>query len=263
MNIKEKITADGLIDDESLLDIELDEFKKFQQLLEEPKYSPLKDLLTFVLMGAFIAFIILFLGEKDYVDKKIIKNDINLLIKNSADFNTIKHVFENKKVTEKTNYTILVQGNENSYAINITLSQVLLDIKADLFLSGKTDVKQISKIDALIELNNAKNPFDGLPMNQKDIFENIVLKANSNYPKIQTDINKLSNEMRNQNSEIAKYDTNAEINYYITIVSFITALGMASFQIFQSRPRKLREIVLAALNDIETHRVKSEKSEKG
>lgn len=203
------------------------------------------------LIGMLLSTLSLFLSNQVYVDKAKIKADITTLISNDAGLSTIKHVFNNKSLSKIKKFSLTFGKDENAYPDNVSLSQVLEDIKADLYLSGKPDQDKLTKINSIITANSAQNPFDGLPANQRDLFENIVTKSNAAYSVIQPEVNKLANELRIKNAQLEDNDTKVEVSYYITIISFITAIAIAAFQIFQSRPQKTKEIVVAALSEIE------------
>ncbi|TOE56972.1 hypothetical protein CGJ39_24640, partial [Vibrio parahaemolyticus] len=111
------------------------------------------------------------------------------------------------------------------------------------------NLEKVRRLNDLIILNEQQNPFYGLEDNQTDLFENVLIKSGDNYGNIQLEMNKLANELRMKNVQIKETDSQNQTSYYITILSFISALAIAFFQIFQSRPKKTKELFVNALKE--------------
>ncbi|MGI9831544.1 hypothetical protein [Vibrio vulnificus] len=235
-----KVNRDHMYDIEAILN------KSARQSLLE------RFILVLTLLPLLFATILIFSQKQDVKPKELIQGKIIQLIQNDADLETIKHVFTNEPTISNNFIKKLFGKSIDGYPSNIPLSSVLMDLKSHSYMVEESvNLGFIKKVDDLIKDNEKKNPFDSLEQNQRDLFENISLKLGAQYEKIQPEVNKIADEIRLKNVQIKDSDSKSQIGYYVTILSFISALLIAAFQIFQGRAQKIKEIFVSAIEEIE------------
>ncbi|MCW7467803.1 hypothetical protein [Leptospira levettii] len=189
--------------------------------------------------------------EKYYIEKNEIQNEIMLAISNGSDLNSVKNIFDNRKIKKNNilNTSLLFKKDFEVYKEDVPLSKVFQDIRSSIFLNKNPDLKNLKKLDTIIKEYLERNPFDALEPNQKDIFENIRTKSENQYYKIQPEINKLSVELENKNSLVNKYLSQSNTSFWISIFGLAISLLIGIYQIYQGRHSKFYSSIREALSD--------------
>jgi len=181
-------------------------------------------------------------SKKEYVKKETIHNNFMSAIQNGADVRAIKQLYINRKVEEKPFILFSSFDENNYYSSESPLSTVLEDIRASLYLNDNKDISLIPKIDQILINYSQTNPFDHLKNGQKDQFDNIRIKLGDDYIKIQNNINRIVEELSQKNKLVDLYLSDSRASLFVSIFSVIFALVIAAYQIYQSRPDKVRKI---------------------
>ncbi|ELO1780824.1 hypothetical protein [Vibrio parahaemolyticus] len=228
--------------------------KNIQSVLNKHAKQSFFERLTiaFTMLPLLMAVLLVFSGSESVISKSDIQKKVMKLVENNADLTTIKHVFSSEEAISNDIYNKIFGEKFDSYPEAVSLNTVLMDIKSNQFLSEEaTNEQLVSRIDFLIVENNKKNPFDSLERGQKDLFENISIKLANQYDLVQPELNKIADEIKLKNAQLRDSDSKSQIGYYVTILSFISALLIAAFQIFQGRSQKIKEIFISAIKEIE------------
>lgn len=198
-------------------------------------------LLLIIIIG--YSLISLFTPNKNLTDKSQLQNEINTLICNSADLDVVKAAFENRK-----NISISMFKFWNYYSIDenkyyrtneITLSKVLNDIHISYYNSVYVfDTVKIKKLENLIKINNERDPFEKLLDNQRYLFENLRSKLSENYFFVKEDINKIADDVDENNKLVNKYLSRSEISFWISIFAVIITVVISAYQIMSSNKYK-------------------------
>jgi len=196
----------------------------------------------FIRNRAFYLFMILYIAlmtyltwttsGKLYINKAIVKDSIQKLIKNNADLDLIKHHYKDSKAEKWNIIRFWEKSIHDYYDSEVALSVILNDLRRDIYLSDTPDENLDKTIMRLINEYEERNPFEGLENVQKDYFENIRFKLGAEYSKINIDLSKISDELINKNNLVNKYLSDSKTSLYISIVSIGFALIMAAFQLY-------------------------------
>lgn len=219
-----------------------------------------KNLILWVLIATILMTIFNFFGEgNSKVSASALKNSIASAVKNGADLDVVKTIYENRERMSKGIFSIF-DKREHEYPYDVPLSQVLDHIRADLYLgTEKPQDEFVSSINKLISNHNQKNPFDKLTKQQKDYFESVRQKTGDSYPKIQADMNNISDELYSQNLLVETYLSDSRTSLYVSIFSLLFALIVSGYQIYQNRPRKVAENLKVLIEGIFSEPEKQEK----
>ncbi len=199
--------------------------------------------LPFIMIISFFWLILWFFfsgSSESYIKKEPLKNEIQSLVKNGANLNSIRHYFDQNPYFEWETIQNWSDEKMNFYTNDTLLIDVLADIKNDLYLKGNAVPETINSLDKLINEHKSRNPFDNLEINQKDHFENIRIKLGENYNIISNEVNKISSQLEQQNKLVTQYLSDSKNSYYLSIVSLIFALLTTGYSLF-SRGRKSDE----------------------
>lgn len=231
----------------------------------EVKYSYVWDVffdsvipILLIILGIFFIYYFL-IGSEKLVSKNSLQSDMLQAIANGGDLKAVKQAYHNR-VPERYGLLDRILYGRNSYYDNdVPLSVILEDLRLRLFqekpiYKNKAQAEEMLKtVDTIIEENTQTNPFDKLEDIQKDYFENIRIKIPSQYPLIQTELSKISDELYNKNSLVAKYLRDSTRSYVISITAFVISLVIAFVQIYQNRKKRLgkiySDIIANAINE--------------
>jgi hypothetical protein len=170
-----------------------------------------------------------------YTPQSAVKKEIQTLIGNGADLNTLKHYYSNKPMIEWGLFYGWNNEKSDHYTNSSTLLHVFKDIKSDLYLSSPPVEKVLVSLNKLIAEYQKRNPFDGLMINQRDHFENVRIKLGENYQIVQIEINKISDELQQQNKLVTQYLADSNTSLYVSIFSLAFALLMAGVSLFRNK----------------------------
>ena len=109
----------------------------------------------------------------------------------------------------------------------------------------KVDSLYLCSLKDIIKENEETNPFDKLEENQRYSFENIRLKTDSNYIKIQSDIIRITEELDSKNQLVNKYLNKSEISFNLSILAIIITSLLSVYQIYQnySSAKNLQKVI--------------------
>lgn len=188
-------------------------------------------------------------GEKNKkVDFELFSKNIHTLLNNNADITTVKLFYDSRDIEKSETilssiFNLLVikeSNNTKSYfSYELAFSQTLNIIKTNEYLSKEPDRVFLKKLEKIINENNETNPFDRLESGQRDLFENIRVKLGDDYPIIDKDLNKLTDELSNKNSLVNEYLSDSKTSLFVSIASAVLAVLLAVAQMWQSRQRKV------------------------
>ncbi|MEZ8216272.1 hypothetical protein ACED61_22840 [Vibrio sp. 1F148] len=194
------------------------------------------DLLLPIIFAVFASFLInsFILGDQ-YVEKEKIQSDIQTLINNGAELRAIKFHYDNRLSIKRDIVFALKQDRELYYPYDVTLSDILEQIRTQQFMDGKPDLTLITKLDQIIDEYSASNPYDKLEAGQRDLFENIRVKLDDEYGNVASDINKLTDELSNKNKLVNEYLSDSQTSLVVSIVSAFIAVVLSFIQMWQGR----------------------------
>ena len=166
---------------------------------------------------------------------KTIQKLIIQAVKNGASINNIKHIYDARLLEKKPFFSNKDEFTAKNYTENTSLSFVLQDILSDYYTNSnfKTDSLYLCNLKTIKE-NEETNPFDKLEMSQKYSFENIRLKTDSNYARIQSDIIRITDELDSKNQLVNKYLNKSEISFNLSIIALIITILLSAYQIYQN-----------------------------
>ncbi|MBI5848749.1 MAG: hypothetical protein HZB31_12555 [Nitrospirae bacterium] len=207
--------------------------------------SHLESIADVVIPLAFIVLLILgfyfiVFGSEKVVKKDTIKRDMQHVIMQNGDLKAVKQLYANREIER---YTILdrLSGRSSYYDSDVPLSVILEDLRLGLFETRpawKDSPKDfnilLERVDSIIKEYIQTNPFDSLEDIQKDYFENIRLKLSAQYPLVQTEVNKIADELRNKNILVARYLKDSTRSYWISIIAFAVSTLIAFIQFWQT-----------------------------
>jgi len=104
------------------------------------------------------------------------------------------------------------------------MEKVLKDLKAELFLKDNVNQELAKRIKDKLNEHKRTDPFDKLEPGQKVHFEAVQTKLAGKYSDIQTNINRIVDELDNKNKLVAEYLTDATLSYKISIIALIIAI---------------------------------------
>lgn len=229
--------------------------KIFEALAED--YRPVRkitfyNLLTMILAISITMFFVLklpnLISDKDRESgfAKTVKQDIVISIRNGAPIEVVKNIYnlaQNNPIKNRVTYDIFSFLWDDSkskkeavvYPMNTTLSRILEECRKDYYVNNNNeDSMYLHRLNSLISQNSQTNPFEGLDPNQKFLFENIRQKLDSSYIKVEPEINKLTDEMKNRNQLVNEYLSQSSISFTISIIALIFSLIISAYQIYQS-----------------------------
>lgn len=222
-------------------------------------------LLALIISIAVPTTIMLFAGLGEaYYNKKELHNTMTVAIHNNADLRAIKQLRKTFQKS-KTKITDIFENDDNRYNIDIPLNEILENIRTELYISDSLAMSSdlMKKLNGLIVLHEQVNPFDKLEDNQKDYFENIRIKLGESYLIASNDLNKISDELYDQNQLVAEYLSASSLSFWVSISALLFAVIISALQLYQNRSSKFHSLVSsAALAAIENFYKNNEIDEK-
>lgn len=176
-------------------------------------------------------------GDDFYYKKKdVLQAEINTMVKNGADLDSIKHHFLTAFSQEWGLIDRWTNDESDYYRNDLSLLVVLKDIQNSAYLSEEA-VVDVAGIRSLMEVYQYRNPFDGLEPNQKDLFENIRVKLGDDYGVVAGDLNKLSDEIAMKNGLVNQYLSDSKTSLYISVASLAFGLFLPLIGVLLKRRR--------------------------
>ena len=204
-----------------------------------------------ILLGIFFSLIsFAFLSsqyEKKGLKKENIKKNISKIIYNGATIKDIKHLFESELKNKKNIEDFFNLKLNDYYPSSTSLTFILNDLLLDYYKrdSVSLDSSYLLKIRNIIKENELTNPFDRLEVSQKYNFENIRSKLAKNYYLIQTDINKITEELDKKNQLVNKYLDKSTLSFWLSITALVVSFILSICQIIQgyNSSRQIKKIM--------------------
>ncbi|PKM27835.1 MAG: hypothetical protein CVV08_22120 [Gammaproteobacteria bacterium HGW-Gammaproteobacteria-12] len=176
-------------------------------------------------------------GDDFYYKKKaVLQAEVNTMVKNGADLDSIKHHFFTAFSQEWGLIDSWTKDESDYYRNDVSLLVVLKDIQNSAYLSEEVLV-DIAGVRGLMEVYQYRNPFDGLEPNQKDLFENIRVKLGDGYGVVAGDLNKLSDEITMKNGLVNQYLSDSKTSLYISVASLAFGLFLPFIGVLLRRRR--------------------------
>lgn len=188
--------------------------------------------ISIVIIGTIFS-IISALSQKKVFDRVKIEKEISTAIKNDADINVVKHIYNNREIETFTFYTKKL--DKEKYRFDIPLSQILNNLKVYFYLKGEHDSLYLQQLDIIIDTHESTNPFDKLELNQKTDFENLKYKLGDDFDMVSTEINRITEELHNKNLLVEKYLNKSNTSFIISIIALVLTIILSSYQIYQNR----------------------------
>lgn len=187
-------------------------------------------------VGLFISFIlgiasiVLTINKSQVVNKKEITTSIREVIRNNGNIDNIKHIYNSRTIENKYSPSL-----KDFYSNETSLSYILNDIIIEEYKSVDKDSVLINKLNKMLKEYEIINPFDKLENTQVYSFNNIKMKLDSNYVKIQPDINKIVDELANKNQLVSTYLNKSDISFYISVFALFVTFIFSLYQIYQAK----------------------------
>lgn len=185
-----------------------------------------------VLMSPFTSYD----SNEKYFNKENFKKTITLAIKNNAEIDNIKHIYDARILEKRPLFSKKEEYLSKYYMENTSLSFILNDLLSDYYTDEKfkNDSSYLNNLKLIIKENEEINPFDKLEVSQKYNFENIRQKLDSDYIKIQPDVIRIADELDNKNQLVSKYLNQSETSFNLSIIALIVTILLSAFQIYQN-----------------------------
>ena len=194
-------------------------------------------LLLLVASCILLAFFVLYLGHikrsdsGGLVEKGPIKASMALAIKNGANLDVLKHVYSRRQADNP--FLLLPKNKGKYYPYETAFSLILEDLRADYFSTAQfvRDSVYIWQLDAIIQENSNRNPFDQLEGTQRYYFNNVLVKSAGNYSIIQEDVNYIAKELQEKNLLVSRYLSKSSISFVISIIALVLTFFGSIWQI--------------------------------
>lgn len=194
--------------------------------------------LMLALLLGFTSLYVKYIETPSFYFSKEIKEEIKTAVKNNAGLDIVNHIYSTRKIHQRGPLEILYP-KENIYAEPTPLPIILNDILREAY-TKKPDPEITIKISRILSLHNQVNPFDRLEPNQKFMFENIRVKLDSNYLKVQSDVNRIADEMTVKNALINEYLNKSNTGFWISIVALVLTIVIPLGQVALNRLTKTK-----------------------
>lgn len=192
--------------------------------------------IIFPLITLIALFFLSYIWRDDYIDKRVIQNNMSRVIRNGGTLDEIRHIYDTKNSKKMPVMGLFNDFLDNNYDQNVTLSTILSDLLVKYYSNDTIpcDTVYLDRLQRVVTEYNAIHPFDGLEEGQKYYLENIRQKLDSNYVFIQEDLMKVGDELDRKNLLVNKYLNKSEISFWISIVALIITIILSSWQLRQN-----------------------------
>lgn len=219
----------------------------------------IKKFMIFFIFSLLISILFVNIGDFFYsnkiLKKSTIKESISQLIENGGELTEVRYLFKDFLSNPTEEFTIFNKNKNESYSLNVTLYDVLMDIKTSYYINGVLDTIFINRLDRIIYANNEINPFDKLSSTQKCFFENLRIKLKDEFINVSSDVNQISNELDYSNQLIDKYLRYSSLSLIVSIIAIF--FSVVAFIIQFSMNIKHTKINKELINEIkDTEKIK-------
>jgi len=171
----------------------------------------------------------LFTTDISKINKKDIHAQLSIAISNDADLRVVNNIYSNRSdkrgLIDKFG---LKSDNEDYYDKSVSLSEILENIRSEQYYTAtngnELDKSFINKLDIIIDEHTKINPFDNLDDNQKEKFESIRTILGSDYTLIENDINRVADDLVEQNALVKDYLGDSKLSLRLSIVALVVSL---------------------------------------
>ena len=230
--------------------------KKESNIETENKYkrSKFRKILLSVLVLMYLVVLPYMILHDDYISKNDIQNQIVKAINNNADIDVVKNIYKNRKNIYFGSLKRIFGNKEYYYHYDTLLSTILDDIKTEFYLINESKNIDINKTNQIIKNYLITNPYDSLEVSQKDMFTDIRLKIDKKiYSKIQTNLEKIANELTQKNNLVNQYLKDSTNSFWISISALIFSAILGFVQLYYAREERQRQIISDELKRIENN----------
>lgn len=188
-----------------------------------------------IILAIVIAILLGYLLESSntihyQIEKTKIHSKLIVATKNGASLDDIKQLYLSSDRENGSNLLAAITGSETRvnnnkyYNNNSNFVEILKNIKAELYLQEKIDLSLITSIAKKINEHEQSNPFDKLEPNQRVHFEIIQKQLGDKYTSIQSNMNRIVDQMENKNKLVNEYLNDATMSYKISLFAFFIGL---------------------------------------
>lgn len=211
----------------------------------------------FIFFGFFIYYNYIHYGySSNYLNIHDIEAPLFKAIEKGIDLETFKSLINQERLQNHENsdirknphkYLKMFWISKNQVYVERPLEDVLLKMKAQYIVNSENnyDKQFIDKINNLIKENNYTNPFEKLEPQQIYLLENIKIKADTLYEKIEKDVSLIVEEFDNKNKLVNEYLAKSRLSYRNSIIamsisaaSLLLVLLTNIFKLFSQRTNK-------------------------
>lgn len=209
-----------------------------------------------LLMATLLAFLLTlsFASEKTIVRKAPLISSLSTAIFNGADLAVVRHIYRQRKTERSSIFKILlgqsgdVARQGENYTVDIPLSDILQDIRAEQFAGSEGPTKALlPHLDRLIREHTQTNPFDKLELGQREAFDNIRAKLGPDYEQVQLEITRVSDELYAKNLAVEKYLRDSTFNLWLSVFALFISLAISAYQLYQGREKRITQLFASVL----------------
>lgn len=190
-------------------------------------------LFALIMLIPFLYFVNKKMEDGIFYHKDLVQQELKLVINNGGGLDVIKHAVSNFPLVSE--FTVLFSSLDGYYSPRTPLAVILNDLRLEAFKADDKSMRLL--LDALISEHEEVNPFEGLPVGQKDRFENVRVKAGDDYLRISGDVNGIAEELRQKNLLVEDYLSDSKMSFWISIIAVVISLGIGGYQIFSARQK--------------------------
>ena len=187
-------------------------------------------------------------SKESYVSKNTLQGNIITALQNDADLRAVKHIYVNRVEIRKGIFNIF-NPKENVYLYSTPFSNVLEEIRTNMF-NKDGDKALLKKVDSMIEQHIHINPFDRLEPIQRDYFENIKIKLDTEYSDVIIEVNKIADELHNKNTLVDKYLKDSNTSFWVSVFALMFSVLVSSYQIFNGRASRMQRLFAESLSKV-------------
>lgn len=238
----------------------LDEYEVYEELKKKERKKRFIALFLISLYIGFMFLVISGLSQTKYINKISIHSDLSKAINNDAKLNIIKNIYFNREIVSINGIEQIFANLTRYYTSDIPLSQILYNIQSEYYIKKNNSDVNITKLSEIIKTYSVINPFDSLKDSQKDNFNNIIIKLNTNYKLVKNDVEKIAKELIQKNELVDKYLNDSTKSFLISIFALVFTAILGIYQLYLGREERQKKIISDALKNI--HKMPSKTQER-
>lgn len=159
--------------------------------------------------------------SREYSERLPLLQRLEKALRNGADLPAARQIVAARKPAP-TQWPF--RESVERYKEPLTLSTVLADLRAELFLKEQPDQEFIAAIDRIANEDQQTNPFDRLRSAQRVHFETIRAALGPQYGAVQQSVDRIVDEISNQNRLVGEYLADATMSYRLSVGALVLAI---------------------------------------